>query len=228
LLQPTLSLCLELPKRPYTQFHLSANWGQCLYHGDEFITSISEYKRILASMVAVTTTNYFTAIIWLPFDQLSYVADLVHKEWGTKCDYYVWNKEGKFGTTGLWVSTCTEIALVCYYSSVRKRLPSHFTNRTDGKVMRNNWDFPAIANKSKYDDGHKKMVVNPTEMNVGVPMMAILNHTNPGEHVADWFCGTGSYSAAAICNGRHAVAVDIRQTQVYINLLFVCVFVTCH
>jgi hypothetical protein len=211
---PTLKLAGLIKKRNITCYFWSPNWGQGLYPGDEHAHSLDEFELLFDNQVECSTSKYFTSVVWLPYDQISYVADLVHKKWGTKCDYYVWNKQGKFGATGLWLTNCTEIALVCYYSQGRKRLTSHFTNMTGGKTIRNNLDFPVIANKSKMHTGIVSEVVNASEMNVGIPMTVLLNHTNPNECIGDWFSGSGSMAVAAIANGRHCVSVDVRQSQV--------------
>jgi hypothetical protein len=202
-------------RRPFTLMYLSANWGLQAYPGDEMVTPIDDYKTLLKNMVAMTTMEYFTAVFWVPHYLFSYLVDLIEQDWGTKCDYYVWTKAGKFGKQGLWVSTVTEMAVVGYYSTSGKRLPSHFATQQSGTILSNHIHLPVVSNKSRTINSlGQHETVNSTEMNVGVPMAIVNNHSNKGEWVADLYCGSGSGSVAAFTLGRHSVAVDIREEQV--------------
>jgi hypothetical protein len=159
--------------------------------------------------------EYFTAVFWVPHDIFSFLVELIEIEWGTKCDYYVWTKKGKFGKQGLWVSTVTEIAVVGYYSTSAKRLPCHFATQKAGTILSNHIDLPVVSNKSRTTNSSGATeIVNSTEMNVGVPMTIIKNHSNKGEWIADLYAGSGSGSVAGVVLGRHVVAADLRETQV--------------
>jgi hypothetical protein len=180
LLLPTAQLVKVLKAKPYTLFLLAPNSGQGLYPGDECAHTMKEFKRLLANMVALSTLSYFTAIIWVPFEQVSFLMEVVLAEWGTNCDHYVWHKQGKFGPSNLWVTNVTEIGVVCYYSEGRKRLSTHFTNYTGAMTMKNLLTFPVIANKLKHQVSGVNEVVNLTEMNVGVMVTLLKNHSNAG------------------------------------------------
>jgi hypothetical protein len=220
LLLPTAALMKMLKRYPISLFIWSPNWGKGLYPGDECAHTMKEFKLILANQVAASTLSYFTSVIFIPIEQASYVMEVVTGEWGTVCDHYVWHKVGKFGPTGLWVTNVTEVAVVAYYSESRTRLPAHFSNTGDD-AMKNLLTFPVIANKVKHQVNGVNEVVNPTEMNIGVLMTIIKNHSNPGEYIADWFSGSGTGAVAAVIMGRHVVSIDIRPDQVCI-VVWVC------
>jgi hypothetical protein len=214
LLMPAAEI-IAFIRRAFTVFYLSGNWGLQAYPGDEVATTIAEYRTFMLNMVAMTTMEYFTAIFWVPHHIFSLLIALIENEWGTKCDYYVWTKAGKYGKQGLWITPVTELAVVGYYSTTGSRRPSHFSPQETGTIRSNHINLPVVSNKSRtVDENGASVVVNSTEMNVGVPMVLVTNHSNKGEWICDMCTGSGSGTVAPLLLGRHVVAIDIREEQV--------------
>jgi site-specific DNA-methyltransferase (adenine-specific) len=71
-----------------------------------------------------------------------------------------------------------------------------------GKVPEDWWYFPVIARL------HNERTGYPTQKPVALLERIILASSNPGEVVADFFCGSGTTPFVALKNGRRFIACD--------------------
>jgi site-specific DNA-methyltransferase (adenine-specific) len=72
-----------------------------------------------------------------------------------------------------------------------------------GKVPEDWWYFPVMARLHNQRTGY------PTQKPEGLLERIILASSNPGDLVADFFCGSGTTAAIAARNGRKFIAADI-------------------
>ncbi|NMC13820.1 MAG: site-specific DNA-methyltransferase [Chloroflexi bacterium] len=72
-----------------------------------------------------------------------------------------------------------------------------------GKVPEDWWYFPVVARL------HNERTGYPTQKPAALMERIILASSNPGDIVADFFCGSGTTSAMAAQLGRHFIANDI-------------------
>jgi DNA modification methylase len=75
-------------------------------------------------------------------------------------------------------------------------------NLERGKVPEDWWYFPVIARL------HSERTGYPTQKPVALLERIILASSNPGDIVADFFCGSGTTPFVAVKHGRHYVACD--------------------
>ena len=75
--------------------------------------------------------------------------------------------------------------------------------------------FPNVKPfKFKITEGNIREISNDLEMNAQVPLNFFFSHSKEHDWVADFFCGSGSASVAALLVNRNVVAVDINTDQV--------------
>jgi len=72
-----------------------------------------------------------------------------------------------------------------------------------GKVPEDWWYFPVVARL------HNERTGYPTQKPAALLERIILASSNPGDIVADFFCGSGTTPAAAACLGRQFIANDV-------------------
>jgi DNA modification methylase len=75
-------------------------------------------------------------------------------------------------------------------------------NLKRGKVPEDWWYFPVVARL------HNERTGYPTQKPEALLERIILASSNPGDLVADFFCGSGTTAVAASRHGRHYIAVD--------------------
>jgi site-specific DNA-methyltransferase (adenine-specific) len=71
-----------------------------------------------------------------------------------------------------------------------------------GKVPEDWWYFPVVARL------HKERTGYPTQKPEALLQRIILASSNPGDTIADFFCGSGTAAVVAARCGRHFLAVD--------------------
>jgi len=75
-------------------------------------------------------------------------------------------------------------------------------NLARGKVPEDWWYFPVVARL------HNERTGYPTQKPEALLERILLASSNPGDLVADFFCGSGTAAVAAARNGRRYIAVD--------------------
>ncbi len=76
-------------------------------------------------------------------------------------------------------------------------------NLARGKVPEDWWYFPVVARL------HNERTGYPTQKPAGLMERIVLASSNPGDTVADFFCGSGTTAFAAAQSGRHFITSDI-------------------
>jgi site-specific DNA-methyltransferase (adenine-specific) len=71
-----------------------------------------------------------------------------------------------------------------------------------GKTLTDTWWHTIVSPNGKEKTGY------PTQKPLGVIERLVAVHSNPGDHLLDFFAGSGTLGAAAAKLGRHAVLVD--------------------
>ncbi len=71
-----------------------------------------------------------------------------------------------------------------------------------GKTPTDTWWHTIVSPNGKEKTGY------PTQKPLGVVERLVAVHSNPGDHLLDFFAGSGTLGAAAAKLGRHAVLVD--------------------
>lgn len=82
-------------------------------------------------------------------------------------------------------------------------------NLARGKVPEDWWYFPVVARL------HSERTGYPTQKPEALLERIILASSNPGELVADFFCGSGTTPAVAARLGRHFIASDVTWRAVH-------------
>jgi len=88
------------------------------------------------------------------------------------------------------------------FRSSRKAGFGKIPNLARGKVPEDWWYFPVIARL------HKERTGYPTQKPEALLERIVLASSNPGDIVADFFCGSGSTPVAAAKHGRKFIACD--------------------
>jgi len=88
------------------------------------------------------------------------------------------------------------------FKSSRKAGFGKIPNLARGKVPEDWWYFPVVARL------HNERTGYPTQKPEALLERIVLASSNPGEIVADFFCGSGSTLFAAAKHGRHFIACD--------------------
>ena len=78
-----------------------------------------------------------------------------------------------------------------------------------GKVPEDWWYFPVVARLHKQRTGY------PTQKPEALLERIILASSNPGDIVADFFCGSGTTAVVAARLGRHVIASDVTWRAVH-------------
>ncbi len=78
-----------------------------------------------------------------------------------------------------------------------------------GKVPEDWWYFPVVARL------HNERTGYPTQKPEGLIERILLASSNPGDLVADFFCGSGTFPAMASRHGRRFLASDVSWTAVH-------------
>ncbi len=89
------------------------------------------------------------------------------------------------------------------FRSSRKAGFGKVPNLARGKVPEDWWYFPVTARLHNQRTGY------PTQKPESLLQRIILASSNPGDLVADFFCGSGTTPSVAARNGRHFIASDI-------------------
>lgn len=221
--------------RLLTLIIMSINFGLGMYDGDEEKTSMVELMSMLKNCITMTTSDYFTVVVFCHASDYNKVQEVVGEFTNSPTDTYVWHKEGRFARTGMYVDPNFEMAVVGYWNrSGNKRTLAHFGSsqspHTDQARSVLNWHAVIKKTQAVKMGGTKFEIINQTEMNVGVPWSIIQNHANASEWVGDFCCGSGSTSVAALLCGCNVIAIDIRQSQVilaFLYCIFYCVVLLC-
>jgi DNA modification methylase len=86
-------------------------------------------------------------------------------------------------------------------------------NLARGKVPEDWWYFPVVARLHLERSGY------PTQKPEGLLERIILASSNPGDKVADFFCGSGTTTVVAARLGRHFIGSDISYRAVHTSRL---------
>ena len=78
-----------------------------------------------------------------------------------------------------------------------------------GKVPEDWWYFPVVARL------HNERTGYPTQKPAALLERILLASSNPGDLVADFFCGSGTTAVAAARSGRRYIAADSAWRAVY-------------
>lgn len=79
-----------------------------------------------------------------------------------------------------------------------------------GKTPTDTWWNTIVSPNGKEKTGY------PTQKPLAILNRIVNVHTNPGEHILDFFAGSGSIGEAALRNGRSAVLVDSNDEAMHI------------
>lgn len=82
-------------------------------------------------------------------------------------------------------------------------------NLARGKVPEDWWYFPVVARMHRERSGY------PTQKPEALLERVILASSNPGDWVADFFCGSGTAAIASAKHGRKFIACDVSQRAIH-------------
>ena len=95
------------------------------------------------------------------------------------------------------------------FNSSRKAGFGKVPNLERGKVPEDWWYFPVVARL------HHERTGYPTQKPEGLLERIVLASSNPGDRVADFFCGSGTTALVASRLGRHFLASDVSWRAVH-------------
>ncbi len=152
-----------------------------------------DYREVHYAKVALDSifgrASFINEIIWA----YDYGARS-RKRWSTKHDNILWYAKDPTNYT----FNLNEVDRIPYMAPAL--VGAEKASR--GKTPTDTWWHTIVSPTGKEKTGY------PTQKPLGVLERIVKVHSNPGDHLLDFFAGSGSFGEAALRNGRHAVLVD--------------------
>jgi len=183
-----------LYQRLFLMHRLLAPNGTLYLHLDWHADS---YARLLLDEI-FSTGNFLNEIIWA-YHGPSPIKRAFNRKHDTILSYV---KGGNYTFNADAVREPYNQNTVNTFKSSRKAGFGKIPNLARGKVPEDWWYFPVVARL------HNERTGYPTQKPVALLERIILASSNPGDVVADFFCGSGTTPAVAERHGRKFVAND--------------------
>jgi DNA modification methylase len=155
------------------------------------------YARLLLDEL-LGAENFLNEIIWA-YHGPSPIRSAFNRKHDT---ILVYTKGSKYTFNADAVRVPYNEATLKTFAASKKAGFGKIPNLERGKVPEDWWYFPVVARL------HNERTGYPTQKPEGLLERIILASSNPGDLIADFFCGSGTTPLVAARHGRHFLAVD--------------------
>ncbi len=176
---------------------------------DEFVTFLNEIMTACCHHSVPGAIHY----ICMDWRHVWHMSEAARTAYGSVIpkQLVVWNKT--LGANGSFYRAKHELVFI-YKNGEEKHL-SHLDLKD--RTRYNVWDYPNATSFANPD--RKELLNHPTPKPVKMVVDAILDTTNEGDLVIDWFMGSGTTMIAAEIAGREAFGTEIEPKYIQSEIL---------
>lgn len=208
-----------------TSFVMSIDYGIGGHDWDEEPTSMEDLGKVLHNCHVKTNAEHYTILVFCRWDFCAKVKEAIELSnpnfLAGSAENAVWYKTNKPPKSGAMLTNDLDYAVVGYFNDISGKGDARPT-RDWRKQMRYVAGVNGTSRVWSYDTGpiyrdasKGADYKNPVQCPLSIEMMRwwVLKTTAPGDIVADFFAGTGTFGTAAMSLGRNAVFVDRQRVR---------------